>query len=69
MTEITTHFKRVEGRLDNVMKMGTLDRLTEAMENLAHLTSQLSFDYVGVKKRLDEASRVAKGQKGPGTKD
>src|SRR5262249_6650161 len=53
----------------NKYSIGALDRLTAAMENLARATSQLSLNYAGVKKRLDDASSAAKGRKGPGTKD
>ncbi len=51
--------------------ISSLTLLTEAMENLSHLTTQLSLKYVGVKKSLDEAASFAKGQKdqGPKTKD
>jgi len=47
------------------------DRLTELMEDLALLTNQLSLNYVAVRKSLEGATSVAKGQKdqGPRTKD
>ncbi len=58
--------------------ISALDRLTELMEQLALLKTQLSHDDVGVKKSLDGAAGVPKAQKdqgsttkdqGPGTKD
>ncbi len=51
--------------------ISSLDRLTELMENLAILTTQLSRKYVGVTKSLDGAASAGKGQKdqGPRTKD
>ena len=51
--------------------VSSLDRLTEAMENLALLTTQLSLKYVGVRKSREEATSVVKGQKdqGPTAKD
>jgi predicted transcriptional regulator len=55
----------------NKTYISSLDRLTDAMENLALLTTQLSLKYVGVRKSLEGATSGAKGQKdqGPGTKD
>jgi hypothetical protein len=51
--------------------ISSLDRLTELMENLALLTTQLSRNYVGMRKSLDGAASGAKGQndQGPRTKD
>jgi len=51
--------------------ISSLALLTEALENLSLLTTQLSLKYVGVKKTLEEAASAAKGQKdqGPKTKD
>ncbi len=51
--------------------ISSLGQLTDAMENLSLLTTQLSLKYVGVKKSLEEAAIGAKGQKdqGPKTKD
>ena len=43
--------------------IATLDRLTDAMENLALLTTQLSLKYAAVKKSLEGATGGAKGQK------
>jgi hypothetical protein len=48
--------------------ISSLALLTEAMENLSLLTTQLSLKYVGVKKSLDEAASVAKEHKGQGPK-
>jgi len=58
--------------------ISSLNRLTEAMENLALLTTQLSLKYAAVKKTFEGGSSVPKGQKdeeprtndqGPTTKD
>ena len=51
--------------------ISSLNRLTEAMENLAHLTTQLSLKYAAVQKSLERATSVPKGQKdqAPRTKD
>jgi len=48
-----------------------LDRLTEAIDNLATLTTQLSVKYIGVNKSLEEATSAVKGQRdqGPKTKN
>ncbi len=48
--------------------ISSLGLLTEAMENLSLLTTQLSLKYVGVKKSIEEAASVAKGQKDQGPK-
>jgi len=42
--------------------VSSLDRLAELMENLALLTTQLSLNYVGVRKSLEGATTVAKSQ-------
>ena len=51
--------------------VSSLDRLTELTEKLALLTTQLSRNYVSVKKNLEGANAAAKGQKDrtPTTKD
>jgi hypothetical protein len=51
--------------------ISSLERLTDAMENLALLTTQLSLKCAAMKKSLDAATSGAKGQKdqGPTTKD
>jgi hypothetical protein len=100
--EIVAHFKKVDERLDNLMKtvnravqtaeqggaqgpeleeiklkvqraieshrsepnktyIFSLDRLTDAMENLAHLTAQLSLKHGAAKKSPDAAASGAKG--------
>ena len=55
----------------NKTYISSLDRLTEAMENLAVLTTQLSLKYAAVQKSLERATSVPKGQKdqAPRTKD
>jgi hypothetical protein len=55
----------------NKTYISSLERLTEAMENLADLTTQLSLKYAGLKKSLEAGTSAAKGQKGnaPATKD
>jgi hypothetical protein len=51
--------------------ISSLERLTELAEKLAILTTQLSRNYVGVRKSVEGATNVAKGQKdqGPTRKD
>jgi hypothetical protein len=51
--------------------ISSLDRLTELMENLTLLTTQLARDYVAVRKSLEGAGSGAKAQKnqGPTTND
>ena len=51
--------------------ISSLERLTELIESLASLTTQLSRNYVGGRKSLEGATSGAKGQKdpGPSTKD
>jgi hypothetical protein len=55
----------------NKTYISSLDRLTEAMENLVLLTTQLSLKYAAVQKSLERATSVPKGQKdqAPTTKD
>ncbi len=55
----------------NKTYISSLNRLTEAMENLAVLTTQLSLKYAAVQKSLERATSVPKGQKdrAPRTKD
>ena len=49
----------------------SLDQMTDAVESLSLLTTQLSLKYVGVKKSLEEAASLSKGQKdrAPKTKE
>jgi len=58
-------------REPNKNYISSLDRLTELMESLAILTTQLSRSHVGVTKSLEGATSGAKGQKDQGrrTKD
>ncbi len=51
--------------------ISSLERLTELMEHLALVTTQLSRDYVSMRKSLEGATSGAKGQKdeGPRTKN
>ena len=55
----------------NKTYISSLNRLTEAMENLAVLTTQLSLKYAAVQESLERATSVPKGQKdqAPRTKD
>jgi seryl-tRNA synthetase len=62
----------------NKTYISSIDRLTEAMESLALLTTQLSLKYAAVKKSSEGATSVPKGQKdqaprkkdqGPATKN
>jgi hypothetical protein len=54
----------------NKTYISSVDRLTEAMESLAILTTQLSVEYAALRKSLEGATGVPKGQKeqAPGTK-
>jgi hypothetical protein len=47
----------------NKTYISSIDRLTEAMESLAILTTQLSVEYVAVRKSLEGPISVGKGQK------
>ncbi len=51
--------------------ISSLDRLTDLMENLALVTTQLARNYVGVRKSVEGATSGAKEKKdhGPTTKD
>jgi hypothetical protein len=42
--------------------MSTLDRLTELLENLSLLSTDMSANYVGLRKNLESTNAVAKGQ-------
>jgi hypothetical protein len=55
----------------NKTYISSIDRQTEAMENLALLTTQLSLKYAALKKSVEGATSAPKGQKdqGPTTKD
>ena len=55
----------------NKTYISSLDRLTEAMENLAVLTTQLSLKYAAMQKSMERATSVPKGQKdrAPRTKE
>jgi hypothetical protein len=55
----------------NKTYISSIDRLTEAMENLSLLTTQLSLKYAALKKSVGGATSAPKGQKdqGPTTKD
>jgi HAMP domain-containing protein len=46
----------------NLNYISSLDRLTELMENLALLTTQIGVNYVDVRKALESATNVAKTQ-------
>jgi hypothetical protein len=46
----------------NKSYISSLDRLTELMENMAKLTTQLSINYVAVRRNLEGATSVAKSQ-------
>ena len=110
--EISAHFKKVQERIDNLIKavnaairtaeqngargqeledvkikvqtaiasfrsepnrtyISSLERLTEAMENLALLTTQLSLKYATLKKSFEGAASAPNGQndQAPRTKD
>ena len=55
----------------NKTYISSIDRLTEAMENLSLLTTQLSVEYAAVRKSLEGATSVPEGQRkqAPRTKD
>ncbi|MFI5460447.1 MAG: hypothetical protein ACHRXM_33945 [Isosphaerales bacterium] len=46
----------------NKTYVSSLDRLTELMENMALLTTQLSLNYINVRHSLESATKVAKDQ-------
>jgi hypothetical protein len=58
-------------REPNKTYISSVDKLAEAMESLAILTTQLSLNYAAAKKSLEQARSVPKGQKdqGPAPKD